>query len=165
MAQATKPGLIVSTPSDLEITMTRTFEAPAQLVFDAWTRPEHVRRWFGPRDWTIDVCDIDLRVGGKWRFHMRRGDEQMGLYGEYLEIGPPGRLVNTELFEEPYFEEMGAGTINTLILTEDGGVTTMEATSLYKSKEQRDTVLATGFEEGAGESFDRMAELLQTLTA
>jgi uncharacterized protein YndB with AHSA1/START domain len=163
MAQAPHT-LIVTTPSDLEIRMTRTFDAPRQLVFDAWTRPEHMRRWLGRRGDTMPVCEIDLRVGGGYRvvWRLREGGE-MGMHGVYKEIVPPERLVSTEVFEGPEFEAMGGESLNTLVLEEHDGRTLMTITSLYQSREARDGVLRTGMEKGAGESFDRLEELLRTL--
>lgn len=155
--------LKVTTPSDLEIVMTREFDAPATLVFDAFTTPEHLTRWFGLRDEAMTVCEVDLRVGGKWRFVLSMGDQEMGMYGEFLEISPPHRLIQTEHFDEPFFEIMGAGTTNTMLLEEREGKTLMTSTVLYKTKEARDAVLQTPMEQGAGESFDRLEELLQAL--
>lgn len=158
--------LEISTTSDVNIVMTRTFNAPARLLFDAWTKPEHVRRWLlGPDGWEMDVCEIDLRVGGKYRFHMRHleSGEEMGFYGEYRKIEVPTHLASTEVFEEPYFEEMGAGTENTLDFIEKDGVTTQVQTTVYRTKEQRDRALHTGMEEGAGQSLDRLEALLEEL--
>ena len=150
-------------PSDREIVMTRVFDAPRHLVFDAWTKPEHLVRWFGRRGDTMTVCEVDLRVGGTWRFVWRlRAGTELGMKGVYREIVPPERLVYTETFEGPYFEEMGAG-INTLTFEEHDGKTTLTATALYKSREIRDAVIQSGMEAGAAESLDRLAELLQTM--
>ncbi len=166
MVETNSPTLTITTPSDLEIAMTRVFDAPRHLVFDAWPKPEHLKRWFGPRGWTMPVCEIDLRPGGAWRFFMRKDDgSKMGLYGEYREVVPPERRVSTEFFEGPVFDEMGGGTINTLTFEERDGKTTMTTTALYKSREARDAVMQTGMEDGAAESFDRLAELLQELAA
>jgi uncharacterized protein YndB with AHSA1/START domain len=154
--------LIVTTPSDLEIAMTRSFDAPHQLVFDAWTNPEHLKRWLGREGDTMIVCEVDLRVGGAYRYVWRLHEgSEMGMYGEYREIVPSQRLVATEMFNEPYYEAMGSGTLNTLTLVERDGVTTMTVTILYKSREARDAVLRSPMEEGAGESFNRLAELLK----
>lgn len=155
--------LQVTTPSDLEIVLTREFEAPASLVFDAFTKPEHLTRWFGLRDEQMPVCEVDLRTGGKWRFVLSMGGQEMGMYGEFLEIEPPNRLVQTEHFEGELFEVMGAGTVNTLVLEERDGKTVMTSTILYKTREARDAVLQTPMDEGAGESFDRLEELLLTM--
>ncbi len=164
MAETHSGALTITTPSDLEIVMTSVFDAPARLVFDAWTKCEHLQRWFGPRSWTLPVCEIDLRPGGAWRYMMRNKDGmEMGISGVYREVAPPERLVTTEVFDGDNFEAMGGGTVNTLILEEREGKTTMTTTALYKSREARDGVMQTGMEEGAAESFDRLAELMQTL--
>jgi uncharacterized protein YndB with AHSA1/START domain len=154
-------GLVVSTPSDLEIVMVRSFNAPRALVFDAFTRPDLIRRWLGRRGDEMTVCEVDLRVGGRWRYvwRLREGNE-MGMQGEFREIVVPERIVQTEVFEGPDFTTMGEGTLNTLVLEERGGITTVTITALYQSREARDGALATGMEEGAGESYDRLAELL-----
>jgi uncharacterized protein YndB with AHSA1/START domain len=153
--------LTVTTPSDLEIRMTRAFDAPRQLVFDAWTKPEQIERWLGREGDTMVICEVDLRIGGAYRYvwHLHEGSE-MGMYGEYREIVSPKRLVATEMFDEPYFEAMGSGTLNTLTFVEHEGKTAMTVTTLYKSREARDTVLRSPMEEGAGESFDRLATFL-----
>jgi uncharacterized protein YndB with AHSA1/START domain len=166
MAQQSSNTMQVATPSEREISMTRVFNAPRHLVFDAWTNPEHLPRWFGRRGDEMIVCDIDLRVGGMWRvvWRLREGGE-MGMHGQYREIDRPARLVSTETFEGEYMEVMGTETINTLVLEERDGKTTMTSTSLYKSQEDRDRALGTGMETGVAETFDRLEELLQTLTA
>jgi uncharacterized protein YndB with AHSA1/START domain len=163
MTQPQSNTLTVTTPSDLEIVMTREFDAPRRLVFEAWTKPEHVARWFGLRNEKTEA-EIDLRVGGSYRFILGDGaGGEMAIQGEYLEIAPPDRLVCTERFEGQFFEMMGAGTVNTMVLEDRDGRTLMTLLALYKSKEARDTALQTGMEEGAGISFDRLAELLETL--
>ena len=164
MTRPTSSALSVTTPSDREIVMTRVFDAPRQLVFDAWTKPEHLVRWFGRRGDTLPICEVDLRVGGGYRYvwSLREGGE-MGMHGEYREIVPPARLVATEVFEGDEFEAMGGETLNTMTFEERDGRTTMTITSLYRSREDRDGVLQTGMEGGAGESFDRLDAYLQEL--
>lgn len=164
MTAMSGPGLVVTTPSDREIVMTREFDAPRRLVFDAWTKAEHIKNWFGRRGDIMTVCEVDLRVGGAWRYvwRLREGGE-MGMHGEYREIAPPERLVSTEEFEGADAETM-APAVNTLTLEERHGTTTMRTGSLYGSREARDAVIATGMETGAAESFDRLAELLATLS-
>jgi uncharacterized protein YndB with AHSA1/START domain len=161
MSQARSGALTVSTPSDLEIAMTRVFEAPRQKVFDAWTKPELLRQWFGRRGDILKVCEVDLRVGGSYRFvwHLREGGE-MGMGGEYREIDAPVRLVSTEVFDD--YAEMGAA-VNTMVLEEREGKTILAITSRYDSKEARDAVIESGMEGGANESFDRLAGLLAGL--
>jgi uncharacterized protein YndB with AHSA1/START domain len=156
-------GLEVTTPSDTEIVMTRAFAASRNLVFEAFTSCEHLKQWWGPSTWSLPVCEIDLRVGGKWRFLMKGEEGEMGMYGEYRVIERPGRLIQTENFEGEMFEAMGGGTLNTLLLEEvDADTTRMIATAVYKSKEARDGVLQFPMAEGAEDSFKRLDELLRT---
>lgn len=154
-------GLKVTSPGDLDIVMEREFNAPRALVFEAWTSCEHLKRWWGPPTWSLPECEIDLRVGGRWRYLMRgEGGEEMGMNGEYMEVAGPGRLVSTENFDGEMFEPMGGGTVNTMVLEERDGRTTMIVTSRYKSREARDGVLQFPMEEGAEESFQRLDALL-----
>lgn len=149
----------VSTPSDQEIRMTRLFDAPRQLVYDALTKPEHVRRWWGclSENHSVTVCEIDLCVGGKWRFvHRGPEGEYPAFYGEYKEIEAPGRLVYTEIFE-PYPD---SGSLVTQILTEENGKTLLDLNCRYESLEVRDMVLKTGMEKGAAISYDRLEDLV-----
>jgi uncharacterized protein YndB with AHSA1/START domain len=151
----------VTTPSELEVTMARVFEAPRALVFDALTKPEHLTQWLlGPEGWTMPVCEIDLRPGGAWRFVWRDADgNEMAMRGEYREIAPPERIVNTESWGGDWPQ-----TITTVVLTEEDGKTTMTQTSLYPSQEARDAALATGMTDGASQSFDRLTDYLQSMT-
>jgi uncharacterized protein YndB with AHSA1/START domain len=148
-----------TTPSDREIEMTRVFDAPRELVFDAFTNPEHVPHWFGPRGWSVPVCEIDLRPGGSWRYVLRGPNgEEMGMSGVYQEITPPERVVSTESFDDYPGE-----SINTLTLTEEDGRTRYTVTVLYADMETRDAVLASGMSEGAAETLERLAEHLDSL--
>lgn len=148
-----------TTPSDREIEMTRLFDAPRELVFDAFTNPEHVPHWFGPRGWSLPLCEIDLRPGGSWRYVLRGPNgEEMGMSGEYKEITPPERVVTTESFDD-----YPGDSLNTLLLTEEDGKTRYTVTVLYPSKETRDAVLASGMSEGAAETLERLAEHLESL--
>jgi uncharacterized protein YndB with AHSA1/START domain len=152
----------LTTPSDREITITRLFDAPRKLVFDAMTIPEHVRRWWGILDdrYSVTVCEIDLRVGGAWRFVGRGPEGQVpAFYGVYREIAPPERLVYTEIFE-PFPD---AESVVTQILTEEGGKTRLTITSEYPSLEVRDMVLQTGMEKGAALSYDRLEDVARGL--
>jgi len=156
-------SLEVTTPSDREIAMTRVFDAPRKLVFDAHTRPELVKRWLlGPDGWSLDVCEIDLKVGGKYRYVWRREADgtEMGMGGVFREIAPPERLVATEKFDEAWY---AGEAVNTLVLVESGGKTTLTQTMLYESREVRDSVLRSPMEEGVGASYDRLAVLLESL--
>lgn len=158
---ASKVRLQVTTPTEREIVLTRVFDAPRGLVFDALTRPELLERWFGSRGWSMVVCEVDLKVGGTWRYVWRGPDgTEWGMRGAYREIVPPERLVHTETFDNFPGEALG-----TTVLVEDQGRTTMTATIQYPSREIRDTVIKSGMEHGAAESYDRLAELLPSLGA
>jgi uncharacterized protein YndB with AHSA1/START domain len=149
----------VSTPSDTDIHMTRLFDAPRQLVFEAMTKPEHVRRWWGciSEGHSVTVCEIDLRVGGAWRFvHRGPEGEYPAFYGVYKEIDAPGRLVYTEIFE-PYPD---GESLVTQLLTEENGKTRLDLTARYESLAVRDMVIKTGMEKGAAISYDRLEDLV-----
>ena len=152
----------VTTPSDTEITLTRLFDAPRELVWEAMTTPEHVKQWWGILDdgYSVPVCEIDLRVGGMWRYI---GSGPKGripaFYGEYKEIDRPGRLVYTEFFE-PFPD---GGSLVTQLLTEEGGKTHLTVTARYDSRETRDMVIGTGMERGAAISYDRLEDLVRAL--
>jgi uncharacterized protein YndB with AHSA1/START domain len=153
-------SLKVTMPTDREIVMTRVFDAPRRLVFEAWTNPKHVPQWMlGPVGWTMPVCEIDLRVGGAWHFVWRGSDgSEMAMRGVYREITPPERLVSTESWGGPFPE-----TVNTLTLVEKDGKTTATLTILYPSKEAREAALQTGMKDGVAMSYDRLAEHLRTM--
>lgn len=160
MSETKTSKMTVTLPSDREIQMTWVFDAPKELVFEAHTKPEHLRKWWGSRDDTMVVCDMDLRVGGTYRFVLRSaGGEAWAFRGEFREISPPDRIVQT--FE---YEGMpGKISIETLEFEERGGRTTLTNTSLLDSKEDRDNMLASGMEEGATESMERLEKLLPAL--
>jgi uncharacterized protein YndB with AHSA1/START domain len=149
-----------TTPSDREIIVTRVVNAPRRLVFDAHTNPAHLPHWMlGPDGWIMPICEIDLRVGGAWRFVWRQSDgTEMEMRGVYQEIVPPERVVTTESWGGDWPE-----TVNTLILSEQAGKTTITQRVLYPSKQARDAALQTGMQEGMTQSFDRLAEYLQTV--
>jgi uncharacterized protein YndB with AHSA1/START domain len=162
-------GLVIQTPSDRTIVMTRTFNAPRRLVFDAWTKPELLKRWFGtPPGWSMPICEVDLRPGGTYRYvmHGPKGEEVV-LRGEYREVVPPERLVTTEVFAG--FSEVGYrpedATVSTMVLTERDGRTTWTATVVYPSKEVRDGALQTPMESGMNASFEKLEDLLKTLAS
>jgi len=155
--------LQVTTPSEREIAMTRVFQAPRTLVFDAHTKPELVKRWLlGPDGWSMPVCEIDLRVGGAYRYVWRREKDgsEMGMGGVYREIAAPERLVNTERFDESWYP---GEALDMIVLVEWGGKTTLTQTVLYESRDARDAVLKSGMESGVTASYDRLADLLSTL--
>lgn len=154
--------LQVSTPSPFEIAMTRVFDAPRHLVFEAYTRPELLKRWLGVQGgWTLDICEIDLRVGGSYRYVWRRpGVPEMGMGGVFLEIVPPARIVTSEKFDQAWYP---GGAVGTLVLVEHEGRTTLTLTVRYDSQEARDGVLRSPMEKGVAAGFDKLAELLPTL--
>ena len=143
-----------------EIVMTRAFDAPRRLVFDAHTKPELVKRWLlGPPGWSMPVCEIDLKVGGKYRYVWRRDSDgkEMAMGGVFREIVPPERIVNTEAFDDPWYP--GEALVTT-VLVEQGGKTTLTQTMLFASHEARDGVLKSGMERGVVASFDRLDNIL-----
>jgi uncharacterized protein YndB with AHSA1/START domain len=153
-------NLKVTTPSDREIVMTRVFDAPRRLVWDAYTKPDLLRQWLlGPPGWSMPVCEIDLRVGGKYRYLWRNDSDgtEMGMGGVYREIRAPERLVTTERFDQAWYPGEGVGT---LVLLEQGGRTTLTLTMLYVSREAREAALKSGMEQGVAASYDRLAELV-----
>ena len=152
--------LTVTTPSDREIVMTRVFDAPRDLVFEAHSSCEHLSRWWGPRRYEITSCEMDFRPGGAWRIVHRGPDgEEYGFRGEYREIVRPERIVWT--FE---FEGMpGSVSVETMTLEEHDGKTTFTATSVYRSVQERDAMLQSGMEEGAAETMDRLDDYLEVL--
>ena len=157
MATPNSPTLTVTTPSDLEIVLTRVFDAPRELVFEAHTSCEHLKHWWGPRRYELTACDLDFRPGGAWRFVQRGSDgEEHAFRGEFREIVPPERIVWT--FE---YEGMpGHVSVETLTLEDIGGKTLLTARAVYDSVEDRDAMLQSGMEEGAAETWDRLAAYL-----
>jgi uncharacterized protein YndB with AHSA1/START domain len=155
--------LQVTTSSDREIVLTRAFDAPRDLVFEAWTNPEHVRHWWGLRSSAMVLCEAAVRPGGSWRYVTKeQNGVEVPFTGVYREITPPERLVYTEMYDvEPF--NTGDPAVNTVTFTEEGGRTLVTVTTVYPTKEVRDFVLATGMEVGAAESYDRLAEHLKTL--
>ena len=154
--------LKVTTPSDTEIRMTREFDAPRDLVFEAHTSCEHVSHWWGPRRYEVASCEIDFRPGGKWRIVHRGADgDEYGFHGEYLEIARPEKIVWTFEFEGA----PGNVSVETLTLEEHDGRTTLTASSTCETVEQRDAMLQSGMTDGARETFDRLEEYLVTLSS
>ena len=149
----------VTMPSDREVRVTREFDAPVRLVFDAWTSCEHLPHWLlGPDGWTMPACEIDLRPGGKWRFGWQHPEKPaFAMHGVYREIEKPARIVFTESMEGHPGE-----TLNTLEFLDTGGKTTMSMTILYASKEMREMILKTGMLRGVERSFERLAERVES---
>jgi uncharacterized protein YndB with AHSA1/START domain len=153
---------VVTLPSDREIRIERTFDAPADLVFKAWTTPEYVRRWWGDEQAPVVLCDIDLRPGGAWRYVTRAADgSEFGWHGVYGEVDAPHRLVTTEVFEG--FPDAEAQ--NTLTLVEHDGVTTMTVMVLHQSKEYRDGHVNSGMEGGMQLALNRFDDVLAALVS
>jgi uncharacterized protein YndB with AHSA1/START domain len=152
----------VSTPSETAIVMTRVFDAPRHLVFEAMTKPEHIRKWWGILDdgYSVPVCEMDLRPGGKWRF-VGAGPKGQSpdFYGEVREVTPPERIVYTEIFA-PFPD---VESVVTSVLTEEGGKTRLTVSCEYPSQQVRDMVVSTGMERGAAISYDRLEEVAQGL--
>jgi uncharacterized protein YndB with AHSA1/START domain len=159
MGESGRHELVTTTPSDTEIVMTRVFDAPRDLVFEAHTSCEHLSKWWGPREYETVSCDVDFRPGGKWRVtHLRASDgEEITFFGEYLEIVPPERIVWTFGFnDEP-------GGPETYTFEEHDGKTTLTSRTVSPSKEIRDAVIASGMERGARETYERLDEYLEVL--
>ncbi len=154
----------ITTPSDREVTITRVFNAPRQLVWDAHTKPDLLRRWFGPPSWTLTECRVDLRPGGEWRYVMEKDTgEKMGLGGIFSEILAPARMVTSETFDDPWYE--GSAT-DTSTFTEHDGKTTLAVTVLYDSKEIRDMNISTsGMTDGMELAYVRLDEVLPSLVS
>jgi uncharacterized protein YndB with AHSA1/START domain len=155
------PTLKVEARGDREIVMTRVFDAPRRLVFDAFTKPELLKRWLtGPPGWTFVVCEIDLRVGGALRYLWRGpAGEEMGMRGVFREISPPERIVGTEKFDQAWYPGEAVGTV---VLIEQGGKTTLTQTIVYESREAREIVLKSPMEGGVAMSYNQLAELLKS---
>jgi uncharacterized protein YndB with AHSA1/START domain len=160
MGKSGSSALQVSTPSEREIVMTRVFDAPRDLVFEAHSSCEHMSRWWGPRGYEVTQCELDFRPGGSWRIvHRDSEGEEFAFRGEFREIVPPERIVWT--FE---FEGMpGSVSVETMTLEEDDGKTTLTATAVYDSAAERDGMLQTGMESGAAETYERLDEYLEVL--
>jgi uncharacterized protein YndB with AHSA1/START domain len=154
-------ALKITTPTDREIVIGRSFDAPRSLVFEAMTRPELLKRWLlGPPGWAMVECESDLVVGGSFRHVWHRDDGMaMAMHGVYREILPPERIVRTETFEFGCEAQSGEQLV-TFILTEMDGTTELKLTVVYPSQEARDAAIASGMERGVAASYDRLAEML-----
>jgi uncharacterized protein YndB with AHSA1/START domain len=153
----------VSTPSDREIAVERDFDAPRDLVFDAFTKPELVSRWLlGPDGWSMPVCEIDLRVGGAYRYVWRKESTgtEMGMGGTFREVVRPQRIVATERFDDAWY---AGEALDTTVFEEQGGVTKVKLTVLYESKDARDTASRSGMEKGMSAGYDRLEQVLASL--
>jgi uncharacterized protein YndB with AHSA1/START domain len=149
----------VTLPSDTEIVITRQFDAPAALVFEAYTTPELVKRWWGFETSVWKVCEIDLQVGGTWRYVIEDHDMEVGFHGEFREIDAPGRIVATEVYEGM----PDAAALNLIDFVEVDGVTTMTIAAQHSCKEHRDAVIESGMEGGMQVSMDRLEDVAREL--
>jgi len=154
-------ALKLTLSGDREVVFTRHFDASRQLVWDAMTKPELLKRWlFGPPGWTMEVCEMDLRVGGKYRWVWRGPDgNEMGMGGVHKEVVPPVKIVNTQLFDQDW---TGGEAVGTLVLTEQNGKTLLTNTVRYASPEAREAVLKTPMEQGMAMGYDRLEQMLTT---
>jgi uncharacterized protein YndB with AHSA1/START domain len=158
-------NLQINGQGEREIVITRSFDAPRSLVFDAFTKPELVKQWLlGPDGWSMPVCEIDLKVGGTYRYIWRRDADgsEMGMGGVYREIVPNERIVATEKFDQAWYPGEAVGTFR---VVEQGGRTTLTQTMQYESREARDAVLNSGMESGLATSYNRLADLLASTLA
>ena len=151
--------LKVEARGECEIVITRSFDAPRRLVFEALTRPELLKRWLGVfGGWSMTVCEVDLRVGGQYHYVWSGPDgATMGMRGTFREIAPPERIVNTEKFDEPWYPGEAVGTA---VLTESGGRTTLTTTVLYDSRDIRDGALKSGMEQGIAAGYATLEKIL-----
>jgi uncharacterized protein YndB with AHSA1/START domain len=160
MSSQTRNGATTfTTPTDREIVITRTFDAPRELVFAAFTQPEHLPNWMGPAAYKMVTCEMDVRPGGTYRWAWSGADGSiMGMGGTYEEVSPPERIVTVEAFDG-----IPGETRNTLVFTEEDGRTTATLTVLYPSPEARDGALASGMTDGMTEGYERLDALLRDL--
>ena len=146
--------VVLTTPSPTTIVLRRSFAARRETVFDAWTKPELLRRWFGADGWTLDTCEIDLRVGGRWRFVSRGpGGELMGHGGVYLAVEPPALLRQTESYDDQWYP---GEAVESLEFADEPGGTTVTITMEFPSQEVRDAVASSPMRDGMGQSFERL---------
>ena len=152
--------LKLTTPSDCDAVITRVVDAPRGMVFDAYTKPELLQRWMlGPPGWTMPVCEIDLRVGGKYRYEWRSADgETMGMGGTFTEVVRPVRLVATQVFDQDW---TSGETIVSTDIVEKNGKSTITTTIRFASREARDAALQTGMTTGMEAGFERLEEVLK----
>jgi uncharacterized protein YndB with AHSA1/START domain len=153
----------VTLPTDTQILITREFDAPKHLVYKAWTTPELIKRWWSANRGVVTIADVDLRVGGKWRYVMMTDDGfEVGFHGEFREIVPNERIVSTEAFEGiPNADE--AAAVNTLTLTEQNGRTTLTILAEHKLKEYRDAAINSGMEAGVQDALDLLEQVAAAL--
>jgi uncharacterized protein YndB with AHSA1/START domain len=166
MTVASSGSATVTLPTDEQILVEREFAAPKHLVYKAWTTPELVKRWWNAKRGEVTLAEIDLRVGGKWRWVMiADGGFEVGFHGEYLELVPNERIVSTEVYEglpEDVSDEDGA-TVNTVTLTEAGGRTTLTLLIQAGNKTSRDAIIDSGMEAGLQDALDLLEQVAISL--
>jgi uncharacterized protein YndB with AHSA1/START domain len=158
-------GFRVAASGDFDIVMTRVFDAPRRMVFDAFTKPELVKRWLlGPDGWTMPVCELDPKPGGRIRYLWRRDKDgsEMGMHGTFREVTAPERTVHGEQFDDPWYP--GEAMVTTLF-AENGGKTTVTMTMHMQTREARDGVLQSGMESGVARSYERLDDVLISVAA
>jgi uncharacterized protein YndB with AHSA1/START domain len=168
MTMTSSGTAVVTLPTDTQILITREFDAAPDLVFKAWTTPELIERWWAGKRGKVKSAEVDLRVGGKWRYVMEaQGDFEVAFHGEFREIVPNERLVNTEVFEDPdglWQRDPDFYAVNTITFTESGdGRTTMTCQVEHTKKEHRDGHIESGMEGGMQESMDALEEVASSL--
>jgi uncharacterized protein YndB with AHSA1/START domain len=164
MPVTTSQSATVTLPTEEQILITREFDAPTHLVYRACTTPELVKRWWNAKRGEVTVAEIDLRVGGRWRYVMVTPDgTEVAFHGEYREIVPNERIVSTEVFEGVPEEQQGEGTLNTVTFTEVDGRTTLTTLVQAPSKEIRDAIIDSGMEAGMQDAMDLLEEVAISL--
>ena len=160
MAVANSRSATVTLPTDEQILITRAFDAPRHLVYEAWTTPELVRRWWHANRGEMTVAEIDLRVGGRWRYAMVTPEgHEVAFHGEYREIVPDERLVHTEVYELPETRPGEEGALNIVTFAESAGRTTLTVLMECGSKELRDLIVESGMEDGLQDALDLLEEV------
>ena len=155
----------ITAHGDREIVVTRVFDAPRRLVFDAYTKPELIKQWLlGPDGWSMPICEIDLRAGGKYRYVWRNETDgrEMGMGGVYRNVVAPERIVVTEVFDEAWYP---GEAVDTIVFVEREGKTTLTQTILYNSRETRDAVLKSPMQHGMAISYDRLERFLPAVSS
>jgi uncharacterized protein YndB with AHSA1/START domain len=153
---ATDAGLAVTYPADTQVLITRDFAAPPDVVYRAWTTPELIKRWWNARRGTVTSAEVDLRVGGQWRYVMTaHGGFEVAFHGEYLEVVPGERIVSTEVYEGA----PDAAAVNTITFTPAGGGTRLTILIEHTSQENRDLHVGSGMEDGLRDALDLLAEV------
>ena len=162
VAVASKGTAVVTLPTNTQILIMREFDAPRHLVYQAWTTPELIKRWWSAKRGKVTVADVDLRVGGTWRWVMVTDDGfEVAFHGEYRELIPNERIVSTEVYEG--FPEADAEALNTLTLTEQDGRTTLSILVQHKSQEHRDAHINSGMEAGMQDALDLLEQAVIAL--